>query len=144
MSYSTRIDDAVYVPPTAAAIATLLMTQNWLALLAYHPNKQLTEFFTTGISQGFRICFDAPQSTLRSASQNLACALQHPEVFDRYLSEELVHHWVAGPFHTAWGLHVHARKFRVISIPCRPTLSSHALEESNLTTLWTGISPATL
>ena len=91
-SHSTRIDDAIYVPPTAATITTPLMTQNWLALLADHPNKQLTEFFTTGISQGFRIGCNAPQSILRSASQNLACALQHPEVVDQYLSEELAHH----------------------------------------------------
>ena len=55
-SHSTRIDDTIYVPPTAATITSPLMTQNWLALLADHPNKQLTEFFTTGISQGLAHC----------------------------------------------------------------------------------------
>ena len=114
VSHSTRIDDTIYMPPTAATITTPLMTQNWLALLAGHPDKQLTEFFTTGISHGFRIGYNAPQSTLRSASQNLACALQYPEVVDQYLSEELAHHRVAGPFHRSWGSHVHVSRFGVI------------------------------
>jgi len=49
----TRTDNTIRVPPTAAAITTSLITQSWLSLLANHPNKKLTEFFITGISQGF-------------------------------------------------------------------------------------------
>jgi len=96
--HSIRTDNTIQVPPTAAAITTPLITQSWLSLLVNYPNKMLTEFFITGISQDLGIGFNAPQLSLKSASHNLACALHHPEVVDQYLSEELTQHQVAGPF----------------------------------------------
>jgi len=99
--HSIRTDNTIRVSPTAAAITTPLITQSWLSLLADHPNKKLTEFFNTGISQGFRIGFNAPQLSLKSASQSLTCALHHPEVVDQYLSKKHTQHRVAGPFNKA-------------------------------------------
>jgi len=54
-----------------------------------HTLTSLVNFFLAGIAQGFRIGYHNPQSSLKSAKRNLACALQHPEVIDRYLDEEL-------------------------------------------------------
>jgi len=120
MFHSTRTDNTIQVPPTAAAITTPLITQSWLSVLANHPNKKLTEFFITGISQGFRIGFNAPQLSSKSASQNLACALHHPEVVDQYLSKELTQHRVAGPFNKTWTPFVHISRFGVIHKNCQP------------------------
>ena len=71
-----------------------------------HPNKKLTSFFTMGISYGFQIGY-SPQKSLKSAKHNLGCALDHPEVVDQYMNEELAQNLVVGPFHTSWALHMH-------------------------------------
>jgi len=49
-----------------------------------------------------------------SATRNLECALQHPEVVSQYLAEELSHHCIAGPFNTNCIPYAHIRKFGVI------------------------------
>ena len=81
-SHLAGSDDTVQVPPSATTITTLLITEKWLSLLANHLDKALTKFFITGISQGFRIGYTTQQSSLKSASRNLICALHHPEVVD--------------------------------------------------------------
>lgn len=114
-------DDTVRVPPSATTITTPLITETWLSLLADHPDKALTKFFITGISQGFRIGYTTKQSSLKSAGQNLTCALHHPEVVDQYLSEELAYHHVAGPFNATWAPYVHVSRFGFIPRTTSPT-----------------------
>lgn len=113
ISHIGQADDPISVPPAAKAVTTPLVTRNWISLLAKHPNKELTSFFTTGLSQGFQIGY-RPQQSLKSAKRNLACALEHPEVVDQYLTDELAHNRVAGPFHTAWTPYMHISRFGVI------------------------------
>ena len=113
ISHIGQADDPIRVPPAAKAVTTPLVTRNWISLLANHPNKELTSFFTTGLSQGFQIGY-RPQQLLKSAKHNLACALEHPEVVDQYLTEELAHNRVAGPFHIARTPYMHISRFGVI------------------------------
>ena len=112
-SHISSADDVIRVPHAATAVTTPLVISNWLPLLANHPNKKLTSFFTTGISYSFRIGY-SPWKSLKSAKGNLGCALDHPEVVDQYLTEELAQNRVAGPFHTAWAPYMHISRFGVI------------------------------
>ena len=91
-----------------------LITGNWVSFLANHPNKQLIEFFITGISQGFRIGYNTGQSSLKSASRNLPCASHHPEIVDQYLAEECAQHRVGGPYNSTLAPDVHVSRFGVI------------------------------
>ena len=90
-SHISRTIEAVQVPPTTTAISSPLKIHSWISLLKNHPNKQLTSFFITGLSRGFRIGYKSKKS-LQSAKHYLSCALEHPEVVDQYLAKELLHH----------------------------------------------------
>jgi len=90
-SHISGTSKAVQVPPTATAISSPLKIHSWISLLKNHPNKKLTSFFITGLSQGFRIGYKS-KKFLQSAKRNLSCALEHPEVVDQYLAEEFLHH----------------------------------------------------
>jgi len=81
--------EAVQVPPTATAISSPLKIHSWISLLKNHLNKQFTTFFITGLFQGFRIGYKSKKS-LQSAKHNLPRALEHLEVVDQYLAEELL------------------------------------------------------
>ena len=79
-----------------------------------YPSKPLASFFMFGISHGFRIGFNQPSSTLKSAKKNLDCALQHPQVVEEYLLEEVTQQRVAGPFHASAVPKIHISRFSVI------------------------------
>ena len=50
----------------------------WKEALSDHTNKPLTDFFLSGVTQGFRIGFKQQLHPLKSAKWNLCCALQQP------------------------------------------------------------------
>lgn len=113
-SHLAGAPEASLVPPEATAVSTPLHPSEWQILLEEHPNKPLTDFFMSGISQGFRIGFNQPSNMLKSARKNLDCACQHPEVVEEYLAEEVAQHRVAGPFHSSTVHKVHISRFGVI------------------------------
>lgn len=102
------------VPLIAQAIHTPLIRSSWRVALTGYPYQPIVEFLLLGISQGFRVGCDYKQGTLRSASKNLSCALQHNEVVDEYLQNKLSHHRVAGPFQKKEVPGVHINRFGVI------------------------------
>ena len=104
----------VKVPHEATAITTPLNSKNWARLLSSHPNQELVQFFITGISEGFRIGFKSPPQPLKSAKRNLECALQHPDTVRQYLTDEIAHHRVAGPFKRSTIPDAHISRFGVI------------------------------
>ena len=106
--------EIVRVPLEATYVTTPLVSNHLSTLLAGHPDETLIRFFIYGISRGFRIGFNHPLSNLSSAKRNLYCALQHSTVVDQYLSEELSHHRMAGPFNTTLIPNAHVSRFRVI------------------------------
>ena len=66
-------------------------------VLAAHPDKGFARYLLAGITEGFWIRFHYG-SPLTSSSVNMASAIQHPEVFEEYLSKELSFSCMLGPF----------------------------------------------
>ena len=104
----------VKVPPAARAVNTPLDASNWKKLLVDHPNRPLVNFFISGITEGFRIGFKEQSTPLKSAKQNLSCALQHPDTVENYLTEEIALGRVAGPFQKSSVPQAHVSRFGVI------------------------------
>lgn len=112
-AHLSRTEDIIHVPSTATAITTPLQTHIWQQLLANYPNQRLASFFISGLTNGFRIGYFS-DTRLSSAKRNLPCALDHPEVVDQYLAEELSYNRLAGPYHINWASHMHISRFGVI------------------------------
>jgi len=104
----------IQVPANANSVSTPLIPSTWEALLTSHPNRQLVQFFMSGISQGFRIGFKQPKKTLKSAKRNLGCALDYPETVTKYLADEIVLGRVAGPYKISAIPQAHISRFGVI------------------------------
>ena len=113
-SHMAMAQETTRVPPQAAYVTTPLIANHRSSLLANHPDETLVRVFITGVTSGFRIGFSRPPNCLLSSKRNLDCALQHPSVVDQYLSEELSHRRVAGPFNTSVIPCAHISRFGVI------------------------------
>lgn len=83
-------------------------------MLADYPNNPLANFFISGIQEGFCIGFTPCATKLKSAKRNLPCALEHPEVVENYLSEEVAQGRVSGPFTYSSVPDAHISRFGVI------------------------------
>ena len=70
----------------------------WKKSLVKHPNRAFVNFFNSSISQEFRLGFNNPTFSLKSACQTLLLAYEHPEVVDEYLAAEIAQSRIAGPF----------------------------------------------
>ena len=92
------------------AITTPLIAMNWALLLSTHPNQEIVHWYLGG-----RIGFKSSPKSLKSAKQNLGCALQHSDIVSQYLTEEIGHHQAAGPFKRLAILDSHISRFGVIS-----------------------------
>ncbi|XP_065917618.1 uncharacterized protein [Dysidea avara] len=64
--------------------------------------------------EGFRIGFKEQSTPLKSAKQNLSCALQHPDTVENYLIEVIALGRVAGPFQKSSVPQAHVSRFGVI------------------------------
>ena len=113
-SHMASADQTTKVPHEATYITTPLNVRHWSALLDVHPDKSPVGFFIAGISSGFRIGFNRPSTVLSSSRRNLNCALEHPDVVDRYLTEQLSYRRLAGPFKPLDIPNAHISRFGVI------------------------------
>ena len=102
------------VPPLACNICTPLDYSAWGYFLQVEANKELTHFFLKGISQGFHVGFDYENCILQSATKNLQCAYNHPQVVEDYLHSEVTTSRVAGPFYQAIVSGIQTSRFGVI------------------------------
>ena len=94
---------------------TPLIFTTWQQALLQYPNQQLVQFFLQGISQGFRIGYSYHTgTTLKAARKNLLGARQHPQVVDEYLSKELSHNRIAGPYSKSKLSSIQINRFGVI------------------------------
>ena len=109
-----HLANEIKVPPQATLISTPLIPLTWRVLLTDHPNRQLVQFFVSGISQGFHIGFKQPIKTLKSVKRNLSCALDHPDTVTQYLADKIAQHRVAGPFKKSAIPLAHISRFGVI------------------------------
>jgi len=82
----------------ATLVSTPLIPSTWEILLKSHPNRQLVQFFMSGISQGIYIGLKQPNKPLKSAKRSLGYALDHPETIIKYLADEIALGRVAGPY----------------------------------------------
>ena len=97
-AWTTHLPADVKVPPVATVVTSPLDVSRWKEALSDHPNKPLTYFFLSGVTQGFHIGFKQQLHPLKSAKRNLCCALQHPYTVEKCLAEEIALGKVAGPF----------------------------------------------
>ena len=103
------------IPQSAQQIHTPLIFTTWQQALSQYPNQQLTQFFLQGISEGFRIGYSYHTGNiLKAARKNLAGARQHPQVVDEYLSKELSHNRIAGPYSKSNLASIQISRFGVI------------------------------
>ena len=102
------------VPFTARRVSTPLSAQAWFTMLQDYPNTSLVQFILDGMCLGFHIGFTRPQSSLKSARNNLEGAQQHPDVVSDYLHSEVLMGRVVGLFSPRAIPHVHISRFGVI------------------------------
>jgi len=102
------------VPAAATRITSPLIIDNWCIMLADYQNKPLVNFFISGLHDGFRIGFTSCTAKIKSAKRNMQCALEHPEVVESYLADEVALGRVSGPFSYSSVPHAHISRFGVI------------------------------
>jgi len=90
--------DKLRVPAEASKIISPFIVDNWRVMLAKYPNKSLVDFFISGIQEGFRIGFTPCNIRIKSAKRNLNCAVEHPDVVESCLAEEVELGCISGPF----------------------------------------------
>ena len=110
----------VHVPQETCVINTPLSLSARKSLLTKHPHQELVQFFTTGISNGFRIGFSHSKFQLKRARKNMQSAYLHKQVVDSYLQEELSMGRVAGPFANSLVPHGQINRFGVIPKHYKP------------------------
>ena len=69
----------------------------WQAALEAHPDMQFVSYILDGIWYGFQIGFSRRQH-LVLAIQNVPSAMEHPEVVEQYLTDEISAGQIIGPF----------------------------------------------
>lgn len=66
--------------------------------LSFHPDRQGVAYVVDGIRDGFRTGFIPESVSLTSTRRNMKSALEHADVIDAYLANEVSKTRVAGPF----------------------------------------------
>ena len=90
---------ALCLPPELQAIHSPLYDhfQAWQAALEAHHDVQFVGYILDGIRYGFRIGFSCRQH-LVPAIRNAPSAMEHPEVVEQYLTDEISAGRMIGPF----------------------------------------------
>ena len=114
MAHLSGISEEILVPSEATTITTPLVITQWQRSLVEHPNRALVHFYISGISQGFRLGFNNPKSSLRPARRNPISATEHPQVVEEYLAAEITHFRITGPFSKLPNEDAHISQFGVI------------------------------
>ena len=78
-----------------------------------HPDQVLASYVIEGIRHGFKLGF-TQVGVLRSSVRNKLSAIQHPDVIDAYLANEVLLKRVAGPFSSPPLPNLHISSFGVI------------------------------
>ena len=108
LSHISRAPESIKIPPEATRISTPLVPKQW------HSDRQLTHFFISGITSGFRLGCKTPLQTLKSSHKNLVSSLEHLAVVDEYLANELKESRIAGPFKKGSIPDAHVSRFVVV------------------------------
>ena len=84
------------------------------AIFARSPGCTLTKLFTSRITQVFRLGFNSPLASLKSAHHNLEGALQYPTVVEEYIAQEVTQHRIIDPLPKSAVPRAHVSHFGVI------------------------------
>ena len=107
------------LPPSALKVHTPLNLAAWSSALRNHPNRLWVNSLLTGLQEGVRIGFN-PAALCRSASSNMQSATAHPDVVQKYLTDELQAGNLAGPFSPSQVREAVINRFGVIPKPHKP------------------------
>ena len=99
------------LPPVASV--TPLVPHLFAEELMSHPDQVLASYVIEGIRHGFKLGF-TQVGVLRSSVRNKLSAIQHPDVIDAYLANEVLLKRVAGPFSSPPLPKLHISSFGVI------------------------------
>ena len=77
------------LPDFMCEIVTSMTVTKWHSMLATYPDKTFVNFLLRGIKNGFRIGFACNSVHLKGQYQNLLSAMDHPEVIQTYLDNEM-------------------------------------------------------
>ena len=78
-----------FSPLAPVHVVSPLQLAQFQADLRDYPDQAEASYVLTGLSEDFRIGFEASSVSLRSASANMSSALVHPSVIDAYLETEV-------------------------------------------------------
>ena len=91
--------DTPKVPPIARNVTTPLVFTTWRHFLAAHPDQEMVQFFLQGLITGFKVGFAYHRPAYhRPAKKSLCSAIEHPDVVQEYLENEIREKMVIGPF----------------------------------------------
>ena len=96
-AHSTCAFAVPYLPPEALTINTPLNVSAWSSALESHPNQPWAQPLVEGLRTGVRIGYN-PARKFKRARENCRSARDHPYIVADYLTSELAHKRVAGPF----------------------------------------------
>lgn len=111
-----------FVPECLQETVSPLRVCKWRSYLGQHPNQEFADVVLRGISEGFRIGYDATRVPLRQKHNNMLSALEHPEVVTEYVAaESAAHRFICvGDVETARSMGIHCSPFGVIPKKNRP------------------------
>ena len=79
----------IEIPECLRGTSTPLKPDAWRRELLKHPDREFVEMILRGITEGFRIGYDASTAQLKQQTTNMLSALAHREVMSRYITQEL-------------------------------------------------------
>ena len=102
--------------------ASPLTVEAWEAGLASHPDQLFAGFVLRAIRHGVRVGFERGSVQLKPRNHNMLSCMEHPEVVDRYIEEEVAKGRlrVVGPCELALHLGIQCSPFGVIPKKSRP------------------------
>ena len=98
------------IPNYLCGIVSPIKQGFWTSELARHPNQRFTALILKGLQSGFRIGFEGSLSQLKSSSQNLISAMEHPDAVIKFIEAELaecrISQVTAGELSATCGIHL--------------------------------------
>ena len=101
------------LPESFSGIISPLKPGVWEYHLQSLPDRECADYLVSGLKQGFRIGFNYEQCSITGARSNMLSALQHSEVIDSYLQEEMKMGRIAGPIDPQ-SCTLHVNRFGVV------------------------------
>ena len=100
--------------PTSFRPATPLSISAWQQALLTHPDQSFVQYILSGIRVGFHIGADRASLSLRPGPGNLPSVLQHPQLVEAHIAEEVAACRFLGPIPQHLAVHCHSSPIGLI------------------------------